>query len=152
MAELVPAPFADLVTRLFVEPQRQDAGFELPRRKWYLPQPGGPDLSVRFHAHVAGNPAGPAAGPHTQMAQNILLSYVAGARILELKTVQVNDRLTIGRPCIDMTNVGYNIEWSQELLVEDSLREYVAGAMLIEMFRRDPVLAADALLGPAGEA
>ncbi len=151
MAELVPAPFADLVTRLFVEPQRQDAVFELPRRKWYLPQPGGPDTSVYFHAHVAGNPSGPAAGPHTQMAQNILLSYVAGGRILELKTVQVNDRLTIGRPCIDMTNVGYNIEWSQELLVEDSLREYAAGAMLIGMFRRSRELSGGLLDGPAGE-
>ena len=92
-----------------------------------VPEPSPRDHTVRFHGKVAGNASGPAAGPHTQMAQNILLSYVAGARILELKTVQVNDRLTIGRPCIDMTNVGYNIEWSQELLVPDSLREYVIG-------------------------
>jgi putative selenate reductase len=152
MAELIPAPFADLVSRLYLEPQAQGSLFALPRRRWYIPQANSKhDLTVRFHGRLAGNAAGPAAGPHTQMAQNILLSYVAGARILELKTVQVNDRLTIGRPCIDMTNVGYNIEWSQELLVEDSLREYVAGAMLIEMFRRDPVFAADALLGPVGE-
>ncbi len=136
MAELIPAPFADLVTRLFIEPQRQDALFELPRRKWYLPRPDAPDMSVSFHGKSAGNPSGPAAGPHTQMAQNLLLSYAAGGRILELKTVQINDTLTIGRPCIDLTNVGYNIEWSQELLVHDSVREYVAGAMLIDMFRR----------------
>ena len=116
MAELIPAPFADLVTRLYEEPKAQDSLFVLPRRKWYVPEPSPRDLTVHFHGKVAGNAAGPAAGPHTQMAQNILLSYVAGARILELKTVQVNDRLTIGRPCIDMTNVGYNIEWSQELL------------------------------------
>ncbi len=152
MAELTPAPFADLVTRLYEEPKAQDSLFVLPRRKWYVPEPAGRDLTVRFHGKVAGNASGPAAGPHTQMAQNILLSYVAGARILELKTVQVNDRLTIGRPCIDMTNVGYNIEWSQELLVPDSLREYVAGAMLIEMFRRDPAFCGDSLLGPSGEA
>ncbi len=152
MAELTPAPFADLVTRLYEEPKAQDSLFVLPRRKWYVPEPVGRDLTVRFHGKVAGNASGPAAGPHTQMAQNILLSYVAGARILELKTVQVNDRLTIGRPCIDMTNVGYNIEWSQELLVPDSLREYVAGAMLIEMFRRDPAFCGDSLLGPSGEA
>ncbi len=153
MAELIPAPFSDLVSRLYLEPQAQETLFALPRRRWYVPAADSKhDLTVRFHGKLAGNAAGPAAGPHTQMAQNILLSYVAGARILELKTVQVNDRLTIGRPCIDMTNVGYNIEWSQELLVEDSLREYVAGAMLIEMFRRDPAFAGDALLGPAGEA
>ncbi len=135
MAELYSAPFRNLVTRLFVEPPRQNALFELPRRRWYVPPAAGPDLSVCFHGEAAGNAAGPAAGPHTQMAQNILLSYVAGARILELKTVQVDDRLTIPRPCIDMTNIGYNVEWSQELRVPDSLREYAAGAMLIHMFR-----------------
>jgi putative selenate reductase len=75
------------------------------------------------------------------MAQNLLLSYAAGGRILELKTVQINDRLKIPRPCIDVTNIGYNVEWSQELLVEQSLREYVAGMMLIEIFRHDPLFA-----------
>ncbi len=156
MAELVPAPFADLVTRLYREPALQDALFELKRNRWYAPQPGGPDLSVKLHGRPAGNALGPAAGPHTQMAQNILLSYIAGGRILELKTVQINDRLTIGRPCIDMVNVGYNIEWSQELLVEESIREYVAGAMLVRMFRFAPVEQRSSLLpsdhcGPAGE-
>lgn len=151
MAELVPAPFRDLVTRLFVEPATQDALFELPRKKWFLPAGDTPDFSVRFHGQPAGNPGGPAAGPHTQMAQNLLLCYAAGGRILELKTVQVDDRLTIGRPCIDMTNVGYNIEWSQELLVEQSLREYVAGAMLIEMFRHHPDHTGGALDGPASD-
>lgn len=152
MAELVPAPFADLVTRLFLEPLAQNTLFELDRRRWYLPDASTPDLSVAFHGRRAGNPAGPAAGPHTQMAQNLLLSYVAGGRILELKTVQVNDRLTISRPCIDMTTVGYNVEWSQELRVEESLREYVAGAMLIEMFRRGRESSSGRLDGPAGDA
>jgi putative selenate reductase len=151
MAELVPAPFADLVARLCLEPQLQDSLFELPRRKWYLPSAADPDLSVWFHHARVGNPVGPAAGPHTQMAQNLLLSYVAGSRVLELKTVQIDDRLTIPRPCIDMTNVGYNVEWSQELLVDDSVREYVAGAMLIEMFRRSESLTGGRLDGGAGD-
>lgn len=151
MAELVPAPFADLVTRLHREPRVQDHLFELERRKWWLPDGTGPDLSVAFHGHRAGNALGPAAGPHTQMAQNILLSYIAGGRILELKTVQINDRLTIPRPCIDVTNVGYNVEWSQELRVEQSLREYVAGAMLIEMFRASAELSGGRLDGTSGD-
>src|SRR5436190_22353511 len=137
MAELVPAPFADLVARLYAESQTNDSIFALPRKKWYTPDATEPDLSVKFHSQLAGNASGPAAGPQTQMAQNILLSYLAGGRILELKTVQINDRLTIPRPCIDVTNIGYNVEWSQELLLEESLREYVAGMMLIEIFRRD---------------
>ncbi|MBC8106416.1 MAG: glutamate synthase [Anaerolineae bacterium] len=151
MAELVPASFADLINRLYLEPKVDAALFGLPRKKWFVPDPNGPDLSVRFHGQRAGNASGPAAGPHTQMAQNILLSYLGGGRIMELKTVQVNDRLEIGRPCIDVTNIGYNIEWSQELLVEQSLREYVAAMMLIEIFRRDETLSGNALSGKPGE-
>jgi putative selenate reductase len=72
------------------------------------------------------------------MAQNLVLSWLAGGRIMELKTVQVNDELKISRPCIDATNVGYNVEWSQELRVADSLDQYVQGAMLIHMLRHAP--------------
>jgi putative selenate reductase len=151
MAELVPVPFVDLVTRLYDEVRTQDALWELPRKKWHIPAPGGPDMSVRFHGRRAGNASGPAAGPQTQMAQNLVLSYAAGGRILELKTVQVNDRLQIPRPCIDMANIGYNVEWSQELLVEQSLREYVAGSMLIEIMRRDPTFAGQAFSGVGGD-
>ncbi len=91
----------------------------------------GLDLSVEFHGHRCATPVGPAAGPHTQLAQNIALSWLAGGRILELKTVQVDDRLVIPRPCIDMRTVGFNIEWSQELLVEESLREYAKARLLV---------------------
>ena len=86
-----------------------------------------------FHGSPAANPLGPAAGPQDQMAQNIVLAWLAGSRILELKTVQVNDRLVLPRPCIDATNVGYNVEWSQELRLRQSLREYVAGSMLVDV-------------------
>ena len=136
MAELRPVPFRDLVTRLFREPESRGTLFGLPRCKWYRPTPDEPDLGIDFHGVRAGNPSGPAAGPHTQMAQNILLAYVAGGRVIELKTVQEKDALNIPRPCIDMANVGYNIEWSQELCISDALHQYVAGAMLIEMFRQ----------------
>ncbi len=149
--DLVPARFPDLVRRLYAEVRGQDALFELPRKKWWIPENGEIDLSVTFHGTKAGNACGPAAGPQTQMAQNLVLSYLAGGRIMELKTVQVNDRLKIPRPCIDMTNVGYNVEWSQELLVEESLREYVAGMMLIEILRRDASFVAGAWQGPPGE-
>ena len=77
------------------------------------------------------------------MAQNIALAWLAGSRILELKTVQANDRLTIPRPCIDAANVVYNVEWSQELRLEESLREYVKGSMLVD------VLGEMGALGPA---
>lgn len=151
MAELLPAPFGDLVTRMYREPARQGTLFDLPRRAWFAPAADAPDLGVRFHGRHAGNALGPASGPHTQMAQNLVLSYIAGGRVMELKTVQINDRLDIPRPCIDMANVGYNVEWSQELLVEESLGEYVAGMMLIEMLRRAHPDAPAGLDGPAGD-
>ena len=52
-----------------------------------------PDLSVEFLGRRAATPLGPAAGPHSQMAQNIVLAWLAGARIVELKTVQILDEL-----------------------------------------------------------
>ena len=139
MADLHPSPFRDLVTRMFLEPQKQQTIFDLPLKKCYRPDPL-LDMSVKFHGQLAANPVGPAAGPQTQMAQNLLLSWIAGSRILELKTVQIDDQLVINRPCIDMTNVGYNIEFSQELRLHESIHEYVAGMMLIEMLKASDLL------------
>lgn len=140
MVDLFCTPFVELVDRMRLEYRGQGSIFDLPERKWYLPLEGEDalDLSVKFHGRTAGNPVGPASGPQTQMAQNLVLSWLAGGRIMELKTVQVDDQLKIGRPCIDATNVGYNIEWSQELRVQDSLDQYVQGAMLIHMLRQAP--------------
>jgi putative selenate reductase len=141
--DLIPAPFPNLLRRMLREHEREEKIFDLPARKFWR---GSPDLdtSVTFHGRRASNPVGPAAGPQDQMAQNIVLSWLAGSRILELKTVQVNDRLTIPRPCIDATTVGYNVEWSQELRLLDSLREYVAGSMLVDVLRELKVLGAPA--------
>src|SRR3990172_3936194 len=140
MVDLYAAPFVEMIDRMRLEFANQAAIFDLPARRWWLPAAagGGLDFSVRFHDRVAGTPVGPASGPQSQMAQNLVLSWLAGSRIIELKTVQINDALTIGRPCIDAVNVGYNIEWSQELKVDDSLDQYVEGAMLVHMLRRAP--------------
>ncbi|NOY25414.1 MAG: glutamate synthase [Oligoflexia bacterium] len=134
MAELVPHPIDRLATRMFAELRAEDSIFGLPRAKFFLGDPDH-DLSVRFHGDRVSSALGPAAGPHTQMAQNIVLSWLAGCRIMELKTVQINDRLEIPRPCIDMATVGFNVEWSQELRLAESLREYVKATMLIEILR-----------------
>ncbi|MHC5003363.1 MAG: glutamate synthase [Planctomycetota bacterium] len=134
MAELIPMPMERLVERMMREIDHRDAVFDLPLGKCFLGSPAH-DLSVPFHGHRAASPLGPAAGPHSQMAQNIALAWAGGSRIIELKTVQVQDRLEIPRPCIDMRTVGYNVEWSQELRLEQSAAEYVKGAMLVEMLR-----------------
>jgi putative selenate reductase len=132
VAHLAPYPLGALARRMFRELERREAIFDLPAHKFVLGEPF-LDLAVRHHGRSAATPLGPAAGPNTQLAQNILLSWLGGGRILELKTVQVRDDLVIPRPCIDMETVGYNVEWSQELRLEESLEEYVKGAMLIRM-------------------
>ena len=43
------------------------------------------------------------------MDQNIALSWLAGGRIIELKTVQINDHLEIPRPCIHIPHVRSNV-------------------------------------------
>ncbi len=128
-------PLAHLVRRAIAEHAEQGAIFDLPERKWYPGPASGLDTSVRFHGERASTPLGPAAGPQSQLAQNIVLSWLGGARIIELKTVQVKDDLVIPRPCIDATNVGYNIEWSQELKVDQSLREYAKAWLLLRILR-----------------
>ena len=144
MAELYPAPFPNLLKRMFVEYECEGKIFDLPKRKFFQSDRS-LDLSVRMHGHRAASPVGPAAGPQDQMAQNIVLAWLAGSRILELKTVQINDELKIPRPCIDAHNIGYNIEWSQELKLEQSLQEYVAGSMLIEILQASGFPDLDAL-------
>jgi putative selenate reductase len=134
MADLVPYPFSGLVSRMFRELERNQRIFDLPAARFFTGDPER-DFSVRFHGRRASSPLGPAAGPQTQMAQNIVLSWLGGSRIMELKTVQVKDDLEIPRPCIDMQTVGLNAEWSQELRIHESLDEYVKGAMLVEMLR-----------------
>ncbi len=134
MAELVPIPFEKLLKRIYHEYDRNNSIFDLPASKFYRPDPA-LDLSVTFCGNTAANPVGPAAGPHTQLTQNIVLSWLAGSRMLELKTVQIKDRLELTRPCIDIHNIGYNTEWSQELRLEESLREYVKASMIIEILK-----------------
>ncbi len=108
MAELVPIPLPLLLRRAFLEYEREGKIFDLPKAKFFRGIPG-LDTSVHFHGHSASTPLGPAAGPHDQLVQNIVLSWLGGSRIIELKTVQILDELKIPRPCIDIINVGYNV-------------------------------------------
>ena len=74
-------------------------------------------------------PFGPAAGPNSQLAQNIIAAYVAGARFFEVKTVQKMDGADLAacvpRPCILANDEGYNQEWSTELTVPQAMDEYI---------------------------
>ncbi len=151
MAELTPIPFAALATRLFSdlaqakgENKVENKGvFDLPEHLIYSGRQDR-DLSLPLHTSRASTPFGPAAGPHTQLAQNIVLAWLSGGRFMELKTVQVMDDLKIPRPCIDMQTVGFNVEWSQELKLQQSLEEYVKASMLIEMLQASGLAAGHA--------
>ena len=78
-------------------------------------------------------PVGPAAGPHTQIAPNIVAAYLAGSRVFELKTVQENDSLDIAKPCIDALDEGHNTEWSTELSLECAREEYLRGWIAVQL-------------------
>ena len=78
---------------------------------------------------------GPAAGPHTQCAQNIITAYLTGSRFFELKTVQVLDELDIEKPCIEAEYEGYNTEWSTELTVEEAYQEYVKAWVVMHFLK-----------------
>jgi putative selenate reductase len=130
MAVLHPQPLEVLLGRALAEFEAERAIFGLPRRSFWRGVEGR-DLSVAHPGGRVATPLGPAAGPHTQLAHNIVVAWLAGARVVELKTVQVLDRLTIPRPCIDAGDVGYNVEWSQELTCEDSAAQYATAWVLI---------------------
>lgn len=84
-------------------------------------------------------PVGPAAGPHTQLAQNIVAAYVCGARMFELKTVQILDGedLHVSKPCILAEDEGYNCEWSTELTVRQAQDEYIKAWFMLHFLAKE---------------
>ncbi|PKK40525.1 Glutamate synthase [NADPH] small chain [Clostridiaceae bacterium JG1575] len=119
-------PFSDLLDQMLGEYKRTNSMFGVALQKVY--RNGGPQVMTPFGVPL-GSGTGPAAGPHTQLAQNILTSYLMGGRFMELKTVQTlcgaDMRSAIAKPCISAADEGYNVEWSTELTVEEARDEYI---------------------------
>jgi putative selenate reductase len=130
-----PLPFEELLDWILGELNDRNAIFGIPKELFFAPRDDAPYASTLFGHHLA-TPIGPAAGPHTQLTQNILAAWLCGGRFIELKTVQIMDELEIPRPCIDMEDEGYNVEWSQELRLHESLEEYVKAWVLVHVLRR----------------
>lgn len=84
-------------------------------------------------------PIGPAAGPHTQLAQNIIAAYYTGSRFFELKTVQKLDGrdLPVSKPCIKADDECYNCEWSTELYVPQAFDEYVKAWVALKVISKE---------------
>lgn len=86
-------------------------------------------------------PVGPAAGPHTQLTQNIVAAYYTGSRFFELKTVQVMDgaelSACVNKPCIKADDECYNCEWSTELYVSEAMEEYIKAWFLLKVLSKE---------------
>jgi putative selenate reductase len=123
-----PAPLETLAQWIFRSMDTREAVLGIPKANFQIPHP---KLAVDMFGHTVAAPLGVAAGPHTQLSQNIVASWLCGARFLELKTVQILDELQVSRPCIDSADETYNCEWSQELKLEQSFDEYLNAWVLI---------------------
>ncbi len=130
-----PMPFADLMARIL-------KGY---RKTGQLLGVEPVKLAGRRAIPIFGGkietPFGPAAGPNTQLAGNLVAAYAAGARFFELKTVQKMDgedlAKCVARPCILAYDEGYNVEWSTELTVENAATEYIRGWWAIKLLAKE---------------
>ena len=130
-----PIPFAQLMNWIITE--HADKGSIFGIRK-IVRHEGGADA---IFAEKIETPFGPAAGPNSQLAQNIVASYVAGARFFELKTVQVMDgeelSACVNKPCIVAEDECYNCEWSTELTVPQAMDEYIKAWWACKLLARE---------------
>jgi putative selenate reductase len=134
--EMKPQSFEVLLRWILTELETNESVFGIHRSLFYTPQTDSPYITQDLFGSYLATPIGPGAGPHTQLTQNIVCAWLSGGRFIELKTVQIMDELEIPRPCIDMEDEGYNVEWSQELKIDQSVDEYVKAWALIHILRR----------------
>lgn len=129
-----PLSFEELMTAIAAEYQREKAVFGQ-RSGWKAD----PSHAWELFGGRIETPFGPAAGPHTQLAQNIVAAYVNGSRFFELKTVQKLDGedLPVSKPCILAEDEGYNVEWSTELYVDEAFEEYVKAWFALHVLARE---------------
>ena len=120
---MYPIPFRSLMNWIVTEYAREGEIFGV-----HVPYHASGKTLPIFGERIE-TPFGPAAGPNSQLAQNIIASYMAGARFFEVKTVQTMDgeelARCVPRPCILAADEGYNQEWSTELEVRQAQDEYI---------------------------
>ena len=124
-----PVSFKQLLRWITGEYQSQRTIFGIPESQFFRGK-NQKNIQIFFDESCA-TPVGPAAGPHTQLTQNIIAAYLVGGRFFELKTVQKLDSLKFDKPCIDARDEGYNTEWSTELSLEQAYDEYVKAWILL---------------------
>ncbi|OPX26351.1 MAG: putative selenate reductase subunit YgfK [Candidatus Cloacimonas sp. 4484_140] len=130
--KMIPLSFEKLLYWIFQEYEQNKTIFGIHDTQFYHKN------DKKFYKVLNASieePIGPAAGPHTQLAQNIIVSYLCGGRFFELKTVQKLDELEIEKPCIDAPDEGYNTEWSTELTVSQAYGEYLKAWFVIHLLK-----------------
>jgi len=131
-----PISFEKMVMWITSELKEKDSIFGIQRCKFYNNKSG---KYITMFGEKLSSPLGPAAGPNSQLAQNIVSAYLTGSRFIELKTVQIIDGedISVAKPCILSQDECYNIEWSTELTVPEAYDEYVKAWFLIHILMRE---------------
>lgn len=133
---MTPIPFARLLDWILTEKKNQGTVFGQ-RRAYHAKR----EYIRTLFGRSLETPIGAAAGPHTQLAQNLVAAYYTGSRFFELKTVQIMDgrelAACIQKPCINAEEEGYNCEWSTELTVPQATEEYIKAWFLLKLLAKE---------------
>lgn len=131
-----PIPFENLFKWILIENKKSHSIFNT--KKYFEPND---NINFNIFNQKIETPIGPAAGPNTQLAQNIVAAYVAGSRFFELKTIQKIDgkelSKMVNKPCILNIDECYNCEWSTELTIEEAQNEYIKAYMIIKIISKE---------------
>ena len=134
MSDLMrPVPFRELIERIFREYRQSQTIFGIHKTQFFK-KTG--DKSLTVFGEKCSTPLGPAAGPHTQLTQNIITSWLTGGRFFELKTVQILDTLEVEKPCIDAEDECFNTEWSSEYTLVKAYEEYAKAWVILHLFEK----------------
>jgi putative selenate reductase len=131
-----PTPLKDLLEIILTQLNNDNEVLGLNKKLFFAPKKND-FFKTTYLNQKLDSPIGVAAGPQTQLAQNIIISWLAGARFIELKTIQTLDELEIPKPCIDMQDEGYNCEWSQELKIKQAFNEYLNAWIIIHILQNE---------------
>jgi putative selenate reductase len=133
-----PLSFSALMEHALGEFEKSRSIFGIREEKFYK---NVSENKITLFGTEIDSPIGPAAGPNSQLAQNIAAAYLAGSRFIELKTVQTMDgeelRNCVPRPCINAADECYNVEWSTELTVQQAFDEYVKAWFMVHVLGKE---------------
>ena len=133
---MTPIPFEKLLHWVLNEHKLKGTIFGINKKKFYK---NVSKSSINILGENISTCIGPAAGPHSQLTQNIVAAYLTGSRFIELKTVQILDGkdLPVSKPCIYAQDECYNVEWSTELTVPSAYDEYVKAWFLLHVLMKE---------------